>query len=1714
MLYYFNGCLANNGKCYEDNPRNCVCPKGKGPASSLLPSLPELYQFREYQCPCPANTKTFGTFEIDGKLFFEQTVYTVPCSGIQHGVCQINNGTHSGECLCRTHNLNDVTEDAYIGIDCGVPVAIEPFKGDVKNGPINKEKICNGHGVSCPHGQSEANPEGNIEDARCFNQEDGCVCDNGWGGPSCTSPEPYDYAYGKFLTLLEEEYGTIDLLAREEINYLNVTGSTTSECLVSKVTISNNQQDVVECIYNAVIELYECDRGDILYQYVNVFPADELDIDSIYGCTVNALKDNYALCGADGTVNPFAGRFLENANFRNKDFYLYSQQFNVSQYGAYNGECMCGPNNDGSECKAGVSAIREESKNVCGEEILPSRGTLGDDGLCDCNAISSVDVTGLIGPTQELYSGEACEIIEAYNVDLDDVVPCAGHGSPQAIDIPYGQCGIDLDKYESDSLSEPFSVAFGDPETFIGVHTLTADSFFTSYRKDDGTSAPTSSPTNSPTMIRQVRISRSFSDQLGNLESVGGGADENCDSGSSGSVAFITFSGSSMVNKMSVLDQTLPVYGDNDILLANSPDELFSTNLLATLETAVDGLSSDPIWTGNKDSGSVNCFDWTNSNSFSGTSGVTGSTTSLTSTWYNVGTERCGSALSAAPIYFLCYKVIDDAPTNTTNPLPDPRYKRMYGSAADEVVSISRLKNSVNLTYTPNDIPLKSITTNSLMRAILWSQYVYIENGVTKTIDYDCNPAEQVKPPGSTDTKLCPYIDLCLTHTTGFPTTFPTASPLGPTASPMGDIIPENTTFIAALNAISVDDAGDAFFFSLIFNTDMDPTLLQFHVIGNSSPGKPRDQVTLLSRFLEDDPFGDFWTAGTNNETCEGLIQFFNVSGNLDLWPAQYVFEEITFGISYDGVAVDLVLFGGITPVTAGTVTGTGSMFNGMTARSVSASFLQSGTDVIGLSGDIPLGTEITTAEYIVTDRVVDGENAGENLCGPIPVTLAPVTPAPTTRTNSLGCVSSYVPIPWPGIGSIQPGTYDDLSVREMFSVSNDNTFDVSFGNIRCNNFIDRTINCILIWVGFEDQCPDEPIGCFDNSIGFVFGGFNAQHPSIKYTVDRTEWTLDHYRGIGSILNDYKYLTREVLTPKLMVDYLRTWVSDDLETFTATITPIDTVYQTDLLQARNTVFPDLELSGLTVEEKECQFGILSSCRGLNYANNTNLLPLKPGLQMLFNYSGVIELTITPNHAVKYTGIEIVDQFNNVLAQDLNPANVSRSFPILTSGSSYFSVRYLGLESIYDGPEQYLEPPVVDDDSYDYVYANYLGDGGANTTFLLNERNTSFNLFAANAIDIDEVYAIPSGFKYKARKEIDDLLDNVVYTIEYVSDINILNTTDATNAWQNITNNIINDNRYPFNQPLADLNINDNDRVAIDYTSDDDLKYLYDVWTIWLAPRYCSTDTQCKTFELGECIRPTDTVNIGWLQGDPDIDESPVGIEGGCLCYNEFNLGFGELSNACQTCVDGYGPSNLQDFYDMEEYSALISQTYNSTDTRFSLSQSYVEFTEQLFCRLPWGFDPIVSSFKDENLCAGHGMVEILPEVEYNSTITDNTNIPLCNSLWINNISYALNDKYSDPRTLIYSNDTTLVTIIDNTVYVSGEIVVFNDCTQDNILSPLWCSVSIGEIDDIEFLCVNNDLYDEDGKDIAISYVSGDDILRIYKVDKFHYRFLSSQKVAP
>ena len=92
VLDFFNECSENGGMCYEDNPRDCICPVGKGPAASLLPSLPGLKQYEDDPCACPANTKTFGTFQINDILFFEQVVYTVPCSGIMHGICTVNNG--------------------------------------------------------------------------------------------------------------------------------------------------------------------------------------------------------------------------------------------------------------------------------------------------------------------------------------------------------------------------------------------------------------------------------------------------------------------------------------------------------------------------------------------------------------------------------------------------------------------------------------------------------------------------------------------------------------------------------------------------------------------------------------------------------------------------------------------------------------------------------------------------------------------------------------------------------------------------------------------------------------------------------------------------------------------------------------------------------------------------------------------------------------------------------------------------------------------------------------------------------------------------------------------------------------------------------------------------------------------------------------------------------------------------------------------------------------------------------------------------------------------------------------------------------------------------------------------------------------------------------------------------------------------------------------
>jgi hypothetical protein len=85
---------------------------------------------------------------------------------------------------------------------------------------------------------------------------------------------------------------------------------------------------------------------------------------------------------------------------------------------------------------------------------------------------------------------------------------------------------------------------------------------------------------------------------------------------------------------------------------------------------------------------------------------------------------------------------------------------------------------------------------------------------------------------------------------------------------------------------------------------------------------------------------------------------------------------------------------------------------------------------------------------------------------------------------------------------------------------------DIALGDIDCNNFIDRTINCALSATlpGYTLRCRDEPIGCFDGPIGFAFGGFDQNHPVTKYNIPRELWGENQWKG----KKIYLILTRQI----------------------------------------------------------------------------------------------------------------------------------------------------------------------------------------------------------------------------------------------------------------------------------------------------------------------------------------------------------------------------------------------------------------------------------------------------------------------------------------------------------------------------------------------------------------------------------------------------------
>jgi hypothetical protein len=521
VVRFFQKCTAfATGYCDNGQPRICQCVFGYGPAASILSTHTALYPYRDIPCNCPTAAGGVQAFQVNLNVYNESVGPPV-CGGVFQGVCITTNATTLGYCVCllRPNLVEGGFESAFDGLACTSIIPIQPFNADVKNGPIIAS-LCNNHGVSCPGGRSIENPTvGNMEDKQCFDKFngdalDGCSCDNGWIGASCTCPRPFDYA--AISPVLRRESGSItylyvDMGQRYNIQIVNVTLCGT----VTAVWVSNEvgKPSVSElCVYNASRLLYECDPV-VNYRFVYLVGATYQEY-----CTIQAYTQDYIACGRNETVNPYSYRFLDIAEYWGPAKFILDQPLGLTLFGCTSTECMCNSNFGGKECGLGVSSIRDveierdgvtistQAKLYCGESTLvpdetnpvASRGKLDPITLeCDCASISNVDNTGRSGTVVERFTRDACECAEVQNLDTQEVVMCADNGECVERDFPYGFCELDLDDFENDPLSEPYEqfTVFSDDEVLMQV----VDDVYLIFDYAYPTSSPTSSPTNSPT---------------------------------------------------------------------------------------------------------------------------------------------------------------------------------------------------------------------------------------------------------------------------------------------------------------------------------------------------------------------------------------------------------------------------------------------------------------------------------------------------------------------------------------------------------------------------------------------------------------------------------------------------------------------------------------------------------------------------------------------------------------------------------------------------------------------------------------------------------------------------------------------------------------------------------------------------------------------------------------------------------------------------------------------------------------------------------------------------------------------------------------------------------------------------------------------------------------------------------------------------------------
>ncbi len=618
-------------------------------------------------------------------------------------------------------------------------------------------------------------------------------------------------------------------------------------------------------------------------------------------------------------------------------------------------------------------------------------------------------------------------------------------------------------------------------------------------------------------------------------------------------------------------------------------------------------------------------------------------------------------------------------------------------------------------------------------------------------------------------------------------------------------------------------------------------------------------------------------------------------------------------------------------------------------------------------------------------------------------------------------------------------------------------------GNINCANFIDREINCQLFRrdPNYLFQCLDEPIGCYDKTLGYAFGGFDFQNPLYPYPIDVREWTEGQYKGIASILNNLTYSKDGVyvdpFTSEIFNDYY--WLSSNssISVFTEVLTGLAfSSYQTYLIQADPFIYLlnsrpppviDYSLSRIPSDDEiTCYVNIvlysnLDGCEYVTWANQSSPAFHQAGVEYTAVIPGentplTVNVTFTENSPY-IRGVEVYNAWGelcgSVYAESfligeefvflcLNTPSANLPRP----DNAYLTVRVLGQDSIYDLPRSNLNSDAIQttpDPLFPFL----------NLQEFTPYSNRTFPLMFPLMYESGYLPA-DRNWPQRTRITLDLTSPTLPFIVSYNYTTGTSNSSQLASAWSALALLITQQNVYPENfalRAVEDLF----DTAAINLADPTQQAWLRNIWEVHLSRRNCGADgSDCQTFKLGECI-VTSPIHQSWYnEGElTKSEENGVGEEGGCRCFTNTTKGFFSSYVSCGTCVHGYGPSTRNELAEVIQYNNLVSQTYTS-DVFPTIQPDLTapQFDALFICRYPFGVDPIPSSLSSINLCAGHGVVGYNTSSALTTVKVWSNKVTIaCSSLSTKSIgTFTLSSSTTSELNLIYINsDDDLLMVI-------------------------------------------------------------------------------------